>query len=351
MSDLPRWSAHSPEAIFSAISASAVSASGTRSSASARHISASPSGFDRPNSSRKLSITPCAPRLRPRLEDDVPRCRSYRATLRRIQRRMRQKLRDTPRPRPRIFPASSASGEASGRTLDVLPCDMTLRRRGTRIGTSPYCDLTMDVAGSAPLSNAGKVRQNRLARNIAPHAHHARNRRLGPAGQRRRAHDEARHRRMRRDGPRVGHRLARTASRPFRCRPTPRSASPSAPRRIIEERFLEFEPDAVHIATEGPLGWAARAVCLKHKFPYTTSYHTRFPEYIAARFWFLPIWMGYMYVREFHKYSGRVMVATPSMRDELESQGLQEHRALVARRRHRPFPSGKRRDDRGPFKA
>ena len=81
-------------------------------------------------------------------------------------------------------------------------------------------------------------------------------------------------------------------------------------KKIIEERFLEFEPDAVHIATEGPLGWAARAVCLRLKFPYTTAYHTRFPEYIAARFFFLPTWMGYMYVREFHKYSGRVMVAT-----------------------------------------
>lgn len=92
--------------------------------------------------------------------------------------------------------------------------------------------------------------------------------------------------------------------------------------KIIEERFLEFEPDAVHIATEGPLGWAARAVCLKHKFPYTTSYHTRFPEYISARFRFVPVWAGYMYVREFHKYSGRVMVATQSMREELEARGF-----------------------------
>ena len=51
-------------------------------------------------------------------------------------------------------------------------------------------------------------------------------------------------------------------------------------REDVEDRFLEFEPDAVHIATEGTLGWDARAMCLKHKFPFTTSYHTQFPEYV-----------------------------------------------------------------------
>ncbi|HEY7798703.1 MAG TPA: glycosyltransferase family 1 protein [Hyphomonadaceae bacterium] len=122
-------------------------------------------------------------------------------------------------------------------------------------------------------------------------------------------------------------------------------------KKVIEERFLEFEPDAVHIATEGPLGWAARAVCLKHKFPYTTSYHTRFPEYVAARFWFLPIWMGYMYVREFHKYSGRVMVATPSMRDELESKGFKNLAPWSRGVDTDLFHPSKRKEDRGPFKG
>jgi glycosyltransferase involved in cell wall biosynthesis len=118
---------------------------------------------------------------------------------------------------------------------------------------------------------------------------------------------------------------------------------------IIEERFLEFEPDAVHIATEGPLGWAARGVCLKHKFPYTTSYHTRFPEYIAARFWFLPVWLGYMYVREFHKYSGRVMVATNSMRDELTARGFKNIAAWSRGVDTDLFHPSKRKDDGGPF--
>jgi len=120
-------------------------------------------------------------------------------------------------------------------------------------------------------------------------------------------------------------------------------------KEVIEERFLEFEPDAVHIATEGPLGWAARAVCLKHKFPYTTSYHTRFPEYVSARFWFLPIWLGYMYVREFHKYSGRVMVATQSMREELEARGFKNIAAWSRGVDTALFHPSLRRQDRGPF--
>ena len=89
----------------------------------------------------------------------------------------------------------------------------------------------------------------------------------------------------------------------------------------IEDRFEAFEPEAVHIATEGTLGMAARAVCLKHRFPYTTSYHTRFPEYVSARFP-VPLSAGYAFMRWFHRYSGRVMVATQSMRDDLQARGF-----------------------------
>jgi len=122
-------------------------------------------------------------------------------------------------------------------------------------------------------------------------------------------------------------------------------------KKIIEERFLEFEPDAVHIATEGPLGWAARAVCLRHKFPYTTSYHTRFPEYVNARFPFVPVWAGYTVFREFHKYSGRVMVATPSMRDELTAKGFKNIAPWSRGVDTDLFHPDKRKDDRGPFKG
>jgi glycosyltransferase involved in cell wall biosynthesis len=93
-------------------------------------------------------------------------------------------------------------------------------------------------------------------------------------------------------------------------------------REDVEDRFLAFAPDAVHIATEGPLGWDARSVCLKHKFPFTTSYHTQFPEYITARFPWVPLWAGYRYMHAFHDRSGRVMVATPTMQEQLRLQGF-----------------------------
>ncbi len=90
----------------------------------------------------------------------------------------------------------------------------------------------------------------------------------------------------------------------------------------VEDRFLAFAPDAVHIATEGTLGWDARAICLKHKFPFTTSYHTQFPEYVHARFSWIPLWAGYRYMHAFHDKSGRMMVATPTMIDALKLQGF-----------------------------
>jgi glycosyltransferase involved in cell wall biosynthesis len=89
----------------------------------------------------------------------------------------------------------------------------------------------------------------------------------------------------------------------------------------MQERFKAFEPEAIHIATEGPVGLAARRLCLEWKLPFTTSYHTRFPEYLAARLP-APVAAGYAYMRWFHSASGRVMVATPTMRDELERRGF-----------------------------
>lgn len=87
----------------------------------------------------------------------------------------------------------------------------------------------------------------------------------------------------------------------------------------IKARFESFEPDAVHIVTEGTLGMAGRKMCLKMKHPFSTAYHTRFPEYVAARFP-IPVSWGYAFVRWFHQYSGRVMVPTPSMVEELDAK-------------------------------
>ena len=89
----------------------------------------------------------------------------------------------------------------------------------------------------------------------------------------------------------------------------------------IQERFKAFEPEAIHIATEGPIGLAARRICVEWKLPFTTSYHTRFPEYVSARLP-VPLAAGYAFMRWFHGPSGRIMVATDSFRQELEKHGF-----------------------------
>ncbi len=83
-----------------------------------------------------------------------------------------------------------------------------------------------------------------------------------------------------------------------------------------------FAPDAIHLVTEGPLGWAARAFCLKRGLPFTTAYHTRFPEYVRARIR-LPVSWSYAFVRRFHRPSAGVLVVAESIRRELAARGFQ----------------------------
>jgi len=87
--------------------------------------------------------------------------------------------------------------------------------------------------------------------------------------------------------------------------------------RIIDR----FQPEAIHIATEGPLGMAARKYCLSHSYPYTTAYHTRFPEYIHARCR-LPLSWSYAHLRKFHNSGKRIMVATQTIEDDLAARGF-----------------------------
>jgi glycosyltransferase involved in cell wall biosynthesis len=98
-----------------------------------------------------------------------------------------------------------------------------------------------------------------------------------------------------------------------------RLALPS--RRAIARRIEEAKPDAIHIATEGPIGHAVRAYCRRRARPFTTSYTTRFPEYISAR---VPIPQGWIYaaLRRFHAAATVTMVATPSLRSELALRGF-----------------------------
>ncbi|AVM75966.1 GDP-mannose-dependent alpha-mannosyltransferase [Magnetospirillum gryphiswaldense MSR-1] len=88
-------------------------------------------------------------------------------------------------------------------------------------------------------------------------------------------------------------------------------------RRMIEQA----QPCAIHIATEGPLGWAARRYCLRRAIPFTTAYHTKFPEYVQAR-WRVPLALSYAVMRRFHGASSRIMVATQGIEDELIQRGF-----------------------------
>ncbi len=93
------------------------------------------------------------------------------------------------------------------------------------------------------------------------------------------------------------------------------------PGRRLSRLIDAFEPQAIHIATEGPLGMAARRHCLKRNLPFTTAYHTRFPEYVRARLLF-PLAWTYAILRRFHGRSAGVMVATRSIRADLEARGF-----------------------------
>jgi glycosyltransferase involved in cell wall biosynthesis len=92
-------------------------------------------------------------------------------------------------------------------------------------------------------------------------------------------------------------------------------------RRQIAERIEAAQPDAIHIATEGPIGFAVRAYCRRRGRPFTTSYTTRFPEYISAR-GPIPANMVYAILRWFHSAAAVTMVATPSLKSELSERGF-----------------------------
>jgi glycosyltransferase involved in cell wall biosynthesis len=89
----------------------------------------------------------------------------------------------------------------------------------------------------------------------------------------------------------------------------------------LRRQLAAFAPHAVHIATEGPLGLAARRFCRSRDWPFTTAYHTRFPEYVHARCG-VPLAWTYAALRRFHAPSRGVMVATETMRRELAAHGF-----------------------------
>lgn len=122
----------------------------------------------------------------------------------------------------------------------------------------------------------------------------------------------------------LGHEVRFITPLDFRTYPCPTYPSIRLalfPQRGVGRLFGEFRPQAVHIATEGPIGHAARALCRSLSLPFTTSYHTQFPEYLRARFP-IPITWSYAYLRRYHSRAARTMVATQSMKQRLEARGF-----------------------------
>lgn len=91
--------------------------------------------------------------------------------------------------------------------------------------------------------------------------------------------------------------------------------------REVARRFDAFGPDALHIATEGPLGWMARRVAMQRNWGFTTAYHSRFPEYVHARCR-LPLSWSYAALRAFHNAGSAILVPTPAILEDLRQRGF-----------------------------
>lgn len=89
----------------------------------------------------------------------------------------------------------------------------------------------------------------------------------------------------------------------------------------VFERIAELRPDAIHIATEGPLGLIARRWCKKNRFAFSTAYHTQFPEYLRARLP-VPLKWSYRFLRWFHQPARYCLVGTPHLKAQLEARGF-----------------------------
>jgi glycosyltransferase involved in cell wall biosynthesis len=127
---------------------------------------------------------------------------------------------------------------------------------------------------------------------------------------------------------RLGHECNIIAPHQFRSIPCPTypeirlaMATPAMVGRLVDEAA----PDAIHIATEGPLGIAARKYCLRRDLPFTTAYHTHFPEYVAKRTG-LPASLFWRYVRWFHGPAAAILVSTETLRRQLNAHGLPQTR-------------------------
>lgn len=126
----------------------------------------------------------------------------------------------------------------------------------------------------------------------------------------------------------AGHEVHVVEPGQFRTRPCPGYAGIDlaiAPARGLAQQLDTFQPDAIHLATEGPLGWAGRRYCLRRRLAFTTAFHTKFPEIVNAAVK-VPLSWGYALMRHFHRPSSGVMVPTPSVLAMLRGRGLRNLR-------------------------
>ena len=124
---------------------------------------------------------------------------------------------------------------------------------------------------------------------------------------------------------RFGHEVRMLTPRDFRsigCPTYPEIRLSLFPHKKVAQAIRCFAPQALHIATEGPLGVSARRNCLKFGLRFTTSYHTRFPQYLRARFP-IPLKVSYAALRRFHRAATRCMVSTASMHADLAAHGFE----------------------------
>jgi glycosyltransferase involved in cell wall biosynthesis len=122
----------------------------------------------------------------------------------------------------------------------------------------------------------------------------------------------------------MGHEIEMITPLQFKTIPCPTYPDISLslfPGKGVARKIKDFEPDAIHIATEGPLGLSARAYAVRNRLPFSTAYHTRFPEYVHARTG-IPISWTYAFLRWFHGPSMAVMAPTIVVKDDLEKFGF-----------------------------
>jgi glycosyltransferase involved in cell wall biosynthesis len=115
----------------------------------------------------------------------------------------------------------------------------------------------------------------------------------------------------------------------FKTRPCPGYAGIDLairPKALLGQMLDGLQADAIHVATEGPLGWAARSYCLRHGLRFTTAFHTKFPEILKAAL-HIPLAWGYALFRHFHKASSGVMVPTEGVLRMLQQRGFRHLRS------------------------